>query len=376
MASTPNYLWPTPDDTDPVGDGALDMRTLANAIDASLLSNPNAGLRNRLINGSMEFWQRGTTAVTTSGTYYADRWLTFGNATISATRANVTPNAVTPGQIRYATQFTVTSLGTSGSNAGIIQKMESAGTLAGKTVTVSFYAYASVANLEIACSLYRFFGSGGSPSTAEELYAYTARKTSSLSTSAWNRYSFSFNVPTMAGKTLGLAGNDSLSVYLWFDAGSAYNTATGSLGNQTGTFYVTGVQVEQGPGASDFEERPRQTELALCQRYYEKTYRLDTVPGTNTNVGLQSNSVSSYDAGNAAFTAIFQVPKRNNVPSMTAYTTTGTSGSWDYWRNGVATTSAVTFSQISERSATLNLLVGLAWAPVLIYGHFVASNEL
>ena len=33
MASTPNFAWPTPDDTDPVGDGALDIRTLADAID-------------------------------------------------------------------------------------------------------------------------------------------------------------------------------------------------------------------------------------------------------------------------------------------------------------------------------------------------------
>ena len=36
MASTPNFAWPTPDDTDPVGDGALDMRTLGDAIDSTL----------------------------------------------------------------------------------------------------------------------------------------------------------------------------------------------------------------------------------------------------------------------------------------------------------------------------------------------------
>ena len=36
MASTPNNAWPTPDDTDPVGDGALDMRSLGDAIDSTL----------------------------------------------------------------------------------------------------------------------------------------------------------------------------------------------------------------------------------------------------------------------------------------------------------------------------------------------------
>jgi len=38
MASTPNFAWPTPDDTDPVGDGALDIRTLADAIDTQVFA--------------------------------------------------------------------------------------------------------------------------------------------------------------------------------------------------------------------------------------------------------------------------------------------------------------------------------------------------
>lgn len=269
MASTPNYLWPTPDDTDPVGDGALDMRTLANAIDASLLLNPNAGLRNRLINGSMEFWQRGTTAVTTDQTYSADRFIVQrAISTISVTRAAVAPNAVTPGIIKYATAYTVTAGGTAASYAVLAQRIEDVGTLAGQNVTVSFYAYASAANLEIACSMQQNYGTGGAPSANVDVLAYTARKTSSLSTSAWNRYSFSFNVPSINGKTRGTNNNDYLSLLIWLDAGSNFNTQTGTLGPQTGTFYITGVQVEQGPGASTFEERPRQTELALCQRYF------------------------------------------------------------------------------------------------------------
>ena len=40
MASTPYFSWPTPDDTDPVGDGALDMRTLGDAIDTTVKALP------------------------------------------------------------------------------------------------------------------------------------------------------------------------------------------------------------------------------------------------------------------------------------------------------------------------------------------------
>jgi hypothetical protein len=44
MASTPNYAWPTPDNTDPVADGALDMRTLGDAIDSTVKSLNTATL--------------------------------------------------------------------------------------------------------------------------------------------------------------------------------------------------------------------------------------------------------------------------------------------------------------------------------------------
>lgn len=34
------------------------------------------------------------------------------------------------------------------------------------------------------------------------------------------------------------------------------------------TWYITGLQVEVGKNATDFDHRPVGQELALCQRYY------------------------------------------------------------------------------------------------------------
>jgi len=45
------------------------------------------------------------------------------------------------------------------------------------------------------------------------------------------------------------------------------------------TFDLTGVQFEVGPTATPFEYRPIGTELALCQRYYEKGYDLSSAIG-------------------------------------------------------------------------------------------------
>ena len=37
--------------------------------------------------------------------------------------------------------------------------------------------------------------------------------------------------------------------------------------------YITGVQLEVGDAASDFEHLPHSVQLQRCQRYYEKSYK-------------------------------------------------------------------------------------------------------
>jgi len=59
----------------------------------------------------------------------------------------------------------------------------------------------------------------------------------------------------------------------WSTVGSNYFGVTGvtKLGATAGaTFYITGVQLEKGSTATSFDYRPYGTELALCQRYFEK----------------------------------------------------------------------------------------------------------
>jgi len=90
-------------------------------------------------------------------------------------------------------------------------------------------------------------------------------------TTGWQRITVTATVPSISDKTLGSDGNDSFRLNIWFDAGSDYNSRTDTLGQQSGTFDIAQVQVEPGPVATPFERRPIGTELALCQRYFQKS---------------------------------------------------------------------------------------------------------
>ena len=74
-------------------------------------------------------------------------------------------------------------------------------------------------------------------------------------------------MPSISGKTLGTDGNSVLQLSILFDAGSDFNAFTDSLGQQSGTFDIAQVQIEPGPVATPFEQRPIGTELNLCHRY-------------------------------------------------------------------------------------------------------------
>jgi hypothetical protein len=76
-------------------------------------------------------------------------------------------------------------------------------------------------------------------------------------------------MPSIAGKTIGTDGTDCIWLIFWMDAGATFNSVTFNLGQQSGSFYFCGVQLEEGPVASPYELRAWHAELELCYRYYE-----------------------------------------------------------------------------------------------------------
>ena len=80
---------------------------------------------------------------------------------------------------------------------------------------------------------------------------------------------------------------------------------------------ITGIQLEVGENASDFEHRSFGEELALCQRYYEKGMPQATLPANNNgyNGVIYTNVQSGYGTWH---TYQFSVPKRA-TPTMTLF---------------------------------------------------------
>jgi hypothetical protein len=91
MATTTNYGWTTPDNTDLVKDGALAIRTLGSAIDTTVYNNSQTVIKpNLIINGNFTINQRAyvSAANLASGAYGFDRWKSnFTNTTLTYTSA-------------------------------------------------------------------------------------------------------------------------------------------------------------------------------------------------------------------------------------------------------------------------------------------------
>lgn len=137
------------------------------------------------------------------------------------------------------------------------------------------------------------------------------------------------------------------------------------------------VQLEAGTVPSPFEYRHRGEELALCQRYYEKSYALATTPGTATDVGLEINSMTSDGLGQVWYPVTFKVTKRA-IPTMSLWTNAGAANSWIADRPGVGTVFTAAASFTSEGKTIIYAGIGgwPAWTASRLYGHWAASAEL
>lgn len=256
--------------------GNLEVPSLT--IDGRYVSPFN--FKNKLINGNFDRWQRGT-SFTISNTfgYTSDRW----SAIFDGDGAVVSQQLFTIGQtdvpnVKKYCRTVITPVIGNGNRSMLVQKIEDLSLFSEKYVTVSFYAKADTPK-NIGLSLGQF--TGDFPSS---VFGIGGR--SIALTTQWKQYTATIYLPSIVGKTL--LENSSLWLTFWFSAGSTHDTELGfNLGQQSGTFDIAQVQLEECSTATEFEQRPIAVEEMLCKKYrrngsYKGTYQAARSGYSNT----------------------------------------------------------------------------------------------
>jgi hypothetical protein len=286
--------------------------------------------RNRIINGDMRIDQRnaGASYTQVNGAYNLDRWA--GNSFdggAAASKFSVQQSSTAP--TGFSTSLLVTSLAATADGSSNIfnieQKIEGFnsadlmfGTANAKTITVSFWVRSSLTGT---------FGGAIKNSARNRAYPFTYTISSANT--------FEYKTLTIAGDTSGTWVGSTNGTGLWLSfglgVGSTYSgtanawgagdlfSATGAtsvVGTNGATFYLTGVQLEEGTVATPFERRQYGQELQLCQRYFQKG---DIINSGNISTGYVYSGHSTFPVEMRA------------APTMTsgAYTALGGGGFTD-----------------------------------------------
>jgi hypothetical protein len=271
-----------------VGDADNSLATTAFTQTAVAPALNNVG-RNVLHNSLINVQQRGAGPFTTGNT--ADRWLIIRNVDAPSVSVVTLADA---GRAAIGDEVATSALacvfaGTAGDTTAFssVQQRIEGGTrrLSGKTVTVSFWAAAVGTSVKLGVSLDQNFGNGGSNSAAVQ----GAGQSVTLPL-GWQHFSLTFTVPSSAGKTFGTNLNDYLALIFWYSSGGDNAARAGSIGIQSSTVYIWGVQLEVGAVATALEKIEYADDLRHCMRYYQ------TGAIGLYGYGLAANTVGSASA--------------------------------------------------------------------------------
>jgi hypothetical protein len=241
---------------------------------------------NFLINGAMQVAQRGTaaTGVTVNSYHAADRWqvgpATMGTFTITVEDDGPTGSGLTKSLKMLCT--TADASPAAGDNITAIQRLEGQnvqaikkGTASAEQLTLSFWVKANVTGTYIA-------------NLVDSTNSRSVSAPYSVSTSGtWEKKTITFPADTTG--ELDNNNLEELRLQLWLGAGTNFTTgtlnttweSTNNVNRAVGQvnlasainnyWQITGVQLELGNVASDFDFQDFGTELAACQRYYYRT---------------------------------------------------------------------------------------------------------
>jgi hypothetical protein len=255
-----------------------------------------AGRKNMVINGAMQVAQRATSATGINTDSSAtelyrtvDRFIFGGNDSGVWTMTQDSDSPVGFGSSMKLDCTTAKSSLDAGSYLYVLNRIEAQdlqhlgyGTSSPQAITLSFWVKSPKTGTHYA-ELYHMDSSGSTK--RKNSYAYTVS-----SANTWEKKSMTFAGDTGVNAIVNDTGYG-LMITWYLATGSDMTTGTNTNDNWHNTsanrtpgqvncadstsnnFYLTGVQLELGSVATDFEHRSYGEELALCQRYFEKLGR-------------------------------------------------------------------------------------------------------
>ena len=297
--------------------------------DAARRAHVSVPSNNLLTNGNFNIWQRGTTRNLTNGTYMADRWqwLQVGAGVTQAIRhrsgfagrdgQTLRVSVTTPDASIAATDVYLVRQAIEGIDCQILSQ----GISVAKTVTLSFKMYSPLSGTCSGCLR-------NSAKDRSYVFEYEAVA------GAWTTHSITIDLD-QTGTWL-INEGVGLEVIWAMAAGSNYHGTVDAwqAGNYTASanqinlmsaahsIYYTDMRLELGSVANDYEDLPHPLELARCQRYYCKSYDIDTTPGSVVAAGREAFTAAR--AATQQYLPIIRFPVHmRQAPTLSVWGTDG-----------------------------------------------------
>jgi hypothetical protein len=280
--------------------------SLGAAVVSSLNGGALSGMRNRIINGDMRIDQRNAGAAVTvnnSAAFYAtDRWFGFGMTTAGVFTLNRSTSSPTGFTNSLAATCTTADASIAAGDRYIInQPIEGFnaadlgfGAAGAQTVTLSFWVQSSLTGTYCAALI----NAAGNRSYVAEYSIAVANtweyKTIYIPGDTTGTWLSDNNIGVGVRFTLATGTTYQTTANAW--AAGNFNATSNQVNwmssSSSRTFRITGVQLEPGTVATPFERRSYGQELALAQRYFQKTFGLagDYV---NYGVGIVASSTTA-----------------------------------------------------------------------------------
>lgn len=358
-----------------VNDGAITTLKLAdssvttekinnNAVTPAKLAQDNA-LKNRIINGKMELFQRGSDGGSTTFTaaatynYFLDRWAMSSSGAVGLTLGHESSVVPSSGEFSRSLRFTCNTAVANLASTDftyIAQVIEGYNIrdLIARPFTLSFWVRSSVVGTHSVAL---------QNSNADRCYIMTYT-VNVANTWEYKTITFSNGLPSTGG-TWNWTNGSGLKVIFTLACGNNYvNTAGGNwktvaclgvsgtanlMATAGNSFYFTGVQLERGSNASAYDHRPIGFEQLLCNRYYA------TSAAANTALCSYASGAGVTTIGSISFPALLRAAPTISYGSSPTYSTNTSNLS-----AGAEISSAAFTSRVTAAAAGL-ISVSFAW---------------